>query len=136
MLPDSVSRPAALAPDEDRPAIICQLTIAANGETIDASVLLGTVRSKAKLSYQEVDSVITGDTDHDFSAEISNLNACFGALRSWREQNELVIEHRTDFRWILDDAKQISSIEPSINASHKFWSKSAWWPLIRRSQIN
>ena len=112
MLPDSISKPAALAPDEDRPAIVCQLTIAASGEITDASVSLGTVCSKAKLSYQEVDSVITDQTDHDFSAEISNLNACFGALRSWREQNELVIEHRTDFRWILDDAKQISSIEP------------------------
>ena len=111
MLPDSISKPAALVPDEDRPAIVCQLTIAASGETTDASVSLGTVCSKAKLSYQEVDSVITDQTDHDFSAEISNLNACFGALRSWREQNELVIEHRTDFRWILDDAKQISSIE-------------------------
>jgi len=112
MLPDSVSKPAALAPGEDRPAIVCQLTIAANGETTQASVSLGTVRSKAKLSYQEVDGVINGDTDHDFSDEIANLYACFEALRSWREQNELVIEHRTDYRWILDDAKQISSIEP------------------------
>ena len=112
MLPDSVSKPAALAPAEDRPAIVCRLTIAASGETTDTSVSLGTVRSKAKLSYQEVDGVINGDAGHDFSTKISNLNDCFEALRSWREQNELVIEHRTDHRWILDDAKQISSIEP------------------------
>ena len=112
MLPDSVSKPAALVPEEDRPAIVCQLTIAASGETTEASVSLGTVRSKAKLSYHEVDAVINGDSDHRFLGEISHLNTCFQALRSWREQNELVIEHKTDFRWILDDEKQISSIEP------------------------
>lgn len=112
MLPDSVSKPAALVPGEDRPAIVCQLTIAPSGETTDAEVALGIVRSRAKLNYREVDGVISGDADHSFSAEIAQLNACFKALRSWREQNELVIEHRTDYRWILDDAKQIDSIEP------------------------
>ena len=112
MLPDSVSKPAALVPAEDRPAIVCQLTIAPSGETTDAEVALGIVRSRAKLNYIEVDGVISGDTGHSFSAEISTLNACFKALRSWREQNELVIEHRTDYRWILDDTKQIDSIEP------------------------
>lgn len=112
MLPDSVSKPAALAPAENRPAIVCQLTIAATGETSNASLALGTVCSKAKLSYQEVDGIIEGNTDHDMSAEIATLHACFQALRSWREQNELVIEHRTDYRWILDETKQIGSIEP------------------------
>ena len=112
MLPDSVSKPAALAPAEDRPAIVCQLTIASSGETTAANVELGTVRSRAKLSYQEVDSVINGSIEHDLSNGIRDLHGCFQALRSWREQNELVIEHRTDYRWILDDAKQIGSIEP------------------------
>jgi ribonuclease R len=70
------------------------------------------VCSKAKLSYQEVDGIIDGNTEHDMSAEIATLQACFRALRSWREQNELVIEHRTDYRWILDETKQIGSIEP------------------------
>ncbi len=112
MLPDSISRPAALVPEEERPAIVCQLSIAANGETTGTSISLGTVCSRAKLSYQEVDQVISGNATHDFSVEISNLNACFQSLRSWREQNELVIEHRTDYRWILDDARQISRIEP------------------------
>ena len=111
MLPDSVSKPAALAPNEDRPAIVCQLTIAANGETTDAAVSLGTVCSKAKLSYQEVDSVITDQPITIFPPRFQP-QCLLWALRSWREQNELVIEHRTDFRWILDDAKQISSIEP------------------------
>ncbi|MDB3900317.1 VacB/RNase II family 3'-5' exoribonuclease [Luminiphilus sp.] len=111
MLPDTLSQHAALKPLEDRNAVVCRLTVSAEGEVTQAKIVLALVQSKAKLSYPEVEDVLQEKAPHPFTDELSHLQNCFNALRQRREACELVIEHRPEHRWIMNDEKQITSIE-------------------------
>ncbi|MEK9577400.1 MAG: RNB domain-containing ribonuclease, partial [Halieaceae bacterium] len=111
MLPEALSQSAALRPQEDKNALVCRLTISADGDITDSSIKLAIVQSKAKLSYQEVEEVLTDSAEHEFAERLHHLNDCFSALRAWRESRELVIEHRPEHRWLLNENKQIDRIE-------------------------
>ena len=111
MLPDTLSQHSALKPLEDRNAVVCRLTVSAAGEVTQAEIVLALIQSKAKLSYPEVEDVLQEKAQHAFTDELSHLQNCFRALRQRREACELVIEHRPEHRWIMNDEKQISSIE-------------------------
>lgn len=113
MLPDVLSKRAALKPLEDRNALTCQIHISSQGQITDSSIQLAVVQSKAKLSYQEVENVLTDEAEHAFAEQLRQLNDCFKALRAWRETRELVIEHRPEHRWHLGVNKQIERIEQS-----------------------
>ena len=81
----------------------------------DFEFLEATVRSRGKLSYYAVDRYISGQYDElmSHSTPLETLYQIYRALRSRREEQGLVMEDRQDFRWILNDNKQIESIEPS-----------------------
>ena len=111
MLPEALAQSAALRPQEDKNALICSLTISLEGDIIDSSIQLAVVQSKARLSYQEVEKVLTEGAEHEFAEPLKHLNDCFSALRTWRESRELVIEHPPEHRWLLDEKKQIDRIE-------------------------
>ena len=73
-----------------------------------------TVRSRAKLSYYAVDRYLSGQAD-DLMSHATPLEALYQvyrALRAHREKDELVMEDRREYRWILNDNKQIETIEP------------------------
>ena len=111
MLPEVLSKSAALRPLEDKNAVVCHLLVSKEGAITGSSIQLATVKSKAKLTYQEVEDVLTGGAAHAFAEPLKLLNDCYSALRGWRESKELVIEHRPEHRWVLDDKKQIDRIE-------------------------
>ena len=111
MLPEVLSQSATLRPLEDRHALVCCLTVSPEGSITDSRIQLAIVRSKAKLSYQEVEDVLTQGAEHEFAEPLKHLNDCYSALRTWRESRELVIEHRPEHRWWLDENKQIDRIE-------------------------
>ena len=111
MLPEALAQSAALRPQEDKNALVCRLTISADGDITDSSIKLAIVQSKAKLSYQQVEEVLTDGAEHEFAERLHHLNDCFSALRAWRESRELVIEHRPEHRWLLNENKQIDRIE-------------------------
>jgi exoribonuclease II len=81
-----------------------------NFEFIEANV-----RSRAKLSYYGVDRYLSGDYDELMShaTPLEALYQVYQALRKSREEHELVMEDRREYRWILNDKKQIDHVEPS-----------------------
>ena len=111
MLPEVLAQSAALRPQEDKNALVCRLTISPDGDITDSSIQLAIVQSKAKLSYQEVEEVFTNGAEHEFAVPLKHLNDCYSALRAWRKSRELVIEHRPEHRWLLNENKQIDRIE-------------------------
>ena len=114
MLPEGlVKKACALEKNVDRPAIICQMTISDQGEIKEHDFYEATIRSKAKLSYYAVDKYLNGQGDEllSYATPIEPLYHLFRALRSWREEHELVMEDKQEFRWILNEQKQIESIE-------------------------
>ena len=115
MLPEELSQDTcALSEGADRPALVCKIAVSDNGEVGDFEFIEATVRSRAKLSYYAVDRYLNGQYDELMShaTPLEALYQVYRALRGHREQNGLVMEDRRDFRWIMNDAKQIEGIEP------------------------
>ena len=115
MLPEELSLDTcALSEGDDRPALVCKIAISDSGEVGEFEFVEATVRSRAKLSYYAVDRYLNGQYD-DLMSHATPLEALYQvyrALRANREKNNLVMDDRQEFRWILNDNKQIESIEP------------------------
>ncbi|NQY03797.1 MAG: VacB/RNase II family 3'-5' exoribonuclease [Halieaceae bacterium] len=116
MLPEPLSQDTcALTEGDDRPALVCKISVSDAGEVGDFEFMEATIRSRAKLSYYAVDKYLNGQAD-DLMSHATPLEALlqvYRALRSHRETRELVMEDRREYRWVLGDDKQIESVEPS-----------------------
>jgi VacB/RNase II family 3'-5' exoribonuclease len=116
MLPEELSQDTcALSEGVDRAALVCKIAISDSGEIGDFEFIEATVRSRAKLSYFAVDRYLNGQYDELMShaSPLETLYQIYRVLRAQREQNNLVMEDRQEFRWILNDKKQIENIEPT-----------------------
>jgi VacB/RNase II family 3'-5' exoribonuclease len=116
MLPEELSQDTcALAEGVDRAALVCKIAIKDNGALGAFEFIEARVRSRAKLSYYAVDRYINGQYDELMShaTPLETLYHVYRALRGRREEIDLVMEDRQEFRWILNENKQIESIEPS-----------------------
>jgi VacB/RNase II family 3'-5' exoribonuclease len=115
MLPEQLSQDTcALSEGNDRPALVCKVAISDAGEVGEFEFIEATIRSRAKLSYYGVDRYLGGQGD-DLMSHATPLEALyqvFRALRTNRETHGLVMEDRQEYRWILNDNKQIDTIEP------------------------
>ncbi len=115
MLPELLSQDTcALSEGVDRPALVCKIAVSDSGEVGDFEFIEATVRSRAKLSYYAVDRYLSGQAD-DLMSHATPLEALYQvyrALRAHREKDELVMEDRREFRWIMSEQKTIESIEP------------------------
>ncbi len=115
MLPEILSQDTcALSEGCDRPALVCKVAISDNGEVGDYEFIESTIRSRAKLSYYAVDRYLNGQDDELMShaTPLEALYQVYRALRTRREEHELVMEERREYRWLLNDQKQIEAIEP------------------------
>lgn len=115
MLPEELSQDTcALSEGQDRPALVCKVAISDSGEVGGFEFIEARVRSRAKLSYYAVDRYLNGQYDELMShaTPLEALYQVYRALRAHREQHDLVMEERQEYRWILDDDKRIESIEP------------------------
>ena len=114
MLPDALSQDTcALSEGDNRPALVCKLAVSDSGEVGEFEFIEATIRSRAKLSYYGVDRYLSGQYDELMShaTPLEALYQVYRALRGRREQHELVMEERSEYRWILNDNKQIENIE-------------------------
>ncbi|WOJ96842.1 VacB/RNase II family 3'-5' exoribonuclease [Congregibacter brevis] len=115
MLPESIAQQrCALAENELRPALVCRVAIAEDGSVGEYRFFEATIRSRAKLSYFAVDRYLGGQ-DESLICHATPLEALYQvsrALRGRREAQELVMEDRQEFRWLLDDRGHIENIEP------------------------
>jgi ribonuclease R len=115
MLPEQLSQDTcALSEGSDRPALVCKVAVSDSGRVGDFEFIEATVRSRAKLSYYGVERYLNGHGDELMShaTPLEALYQVFRALRAHRETHGLVMEDRKEFRWILNDKKQIEAIEP------------------------
>lgn len=114
MLPEAITQGlCALAEDTPRPALVCQMHITETGVIESFEFHRAIVRSRAKLAYAAVDRYVTGNND-DLIAHANPLEALvqvYRTLREHREQHELVMEERREYRWMLGDDKQIADID-------------------------
>ena len=114
MLPEAISQGlCALSEDTPRPALVCQMEITESGEISDFTFQKAVIRSRAKLAYAAVDRYVTGNSD-ELIAHTNPLEALvqvYRTLRARREAQELVMEERREYRWILGEDKQIAEVD-------------------------
>ena len=116
MLPEELSQhTCALAEGVDRAALVCKIAVSDNGEVGAFEFIEATIRSRAKLSYYAVDRYLNGQFDELMShaTPLESLYQVYRALRARREADALVMEDRQEYRWLLNENKQIETIEPT-----------------------
>ena len=114
MLPEAIGRDfCALSEGEVRPSLVCKINVSDAGQVGSYEFIQAKIQSKAKLTYAAVDRYVTGHNDQliAWSNPLEALVQAYRALRSHRENHELVMEDRTEYRWQLNDERQIGSIE-------------------------
>jgi ribonuclease R len=115
MMPEVLAQgTCALAEDELRPALVCKISVGDDGSVGEFEFIEASIRSRAKLSYIAVDRYLNGNYDELMShaTPLEALYQVYRALRAHRESCELVMEERTEYRWILNEQKRIDHIDP------------------------
>lgn len=122
MLPEELANQrCSLLAGEERPVLACQMTIAADGEISDYSISAARIRSRTRLSYQQVAQFIDGsDADIDCEATVTQVAAAAVALRQHRDAHHIIVKDRPEFSLVLNDQGKIEHIEPQQkNSAHR-----------------
>ena len=121
MLPETLSTDRfALIANNCRNALVCRLNITHKGEIEDYHFHFATVRSQAKLSYQQVTALLT-DEPFTITGNLSDaschkdqlkaLQACSEALKHYRHDHCLVSCNRADYYLCLNHQGKLEKIE-------------------------
>ena len=115
MLPEALAHGrCSLMAGEDRQALVCRMQISQTGEISDYSFSEALIRSRHKLSYEQVaDLLENNNTDAvpaDAIESLQALDACAQALNGYRGEHMLLMEDRDDFELVLNERKHIQDI--------------------------
>jgi len=121
MLPEELSTERySLVSNQDRLALVANLTVESSGKVTQCQFESAIIRSKAKLSYQQVSALLSGseyqcppqlDDAEPFAEQLRSLKDCANALHRYRKDKQLVTEYRPDFILSLNKEGKLDSIE-------------------------
>ena len=107
----------SLKANEKRPAMVCKINIDKNGQFTndDISFTPAWIESKAKLAYNNVSDFLEGRSDLNIDdatikKQLKLLSELAKARINWRQQNALVFKANNDYRFVLDDNRQVKNI--------------------------
>ncbi|MCW4149171.1 exoribonuclease II [Halomonas sp. 18H] len=99
---------------QDRPALACALEVEENGALGDYRFFAATVRSHARLAYDNVSDWLEGQgewaPEAGISEQLKALQQLTEARSAWREEHALVFKDRPDYVFDLDDAGNVLNI--------------------------
>ncbi|XTZ40315.1 exoribonuclease II [Salmonella enterica] len=126
MLPRELSDDlCSLRPKEVRPALVCRMTLAADGD-IEENIefFAATIESKAKLAYDDVSDWLENSgswqPESDVLAkQIQLLHRVCQLRAQWRQTHALVFKDRPDYRFVLGEKGEVLDIvaEPRRSAN-------------------
>ncbi len=126
MLPEVLSNGlCSLNPDVDRLCMVCEMKISADGMLKDYRFFSGLMRSHARLTYNEVASILDGDKlarkkRKDLLEHIEELHALYKAFRRAREERGALDFDSQETRIIFGENQKIEKIVPTIrNDAHR-----------------
>ena len=97
--------------------MVCKINIDKNGQFAndDISFTPAWIESKAKLAYNNVSDFLEGRSDLNIDdatikKQLKLLSELAKARINWRQQNALVFKANNDYRFVLDDNRQVKSI--------------------------
>jgi ribonuclease R len=106
MLPHALSSGAcSLRPDEDRYAMSILATLNASGQVFEYRFARTVIRSRHKLDYQTVHSILDGQTsiDDETDTAVRDLDRVARGLRTLREERGSIDFDMPEARVVLDD---------------------------------
>ena len=117
MLPEPLSNGwCSLKPDEERPCLVAHLKIDKTGALLAKRFKRALMRSHARLTYEQVQAAQDGAPDEMttplLDSVIAPLYAAFAILVTAREERGALELEGTERKIILDDAGEITGIEP------------------------
>ncbi len=117
MLPSVIANEwASLLPSRDRLALVCDLTLSAEGEILDYQLQEAVIRVAERLDYDSASKRLQDSGDQSFEA----FRQCLPALQKWRSQNLSGGSQRDEYRLELDDRKQVKAANRLENtAAHE-----------------
>ena len=119
MLPETISNDlCSLRPHEDRAAIIAEINIDKDGKRRSHKIERALIRSHARLTYEQVQSVFDGNMDEaDCKVSHGILHALFGAWRALdkdRKKREPLALNLKERRVIMDDCGNATAISQRL----------------------
>lgn len=115
MLPTRVSEELlSLRSQQQRPAILCRMTVSPAGEVTDARFEEAGICSRAQLSYEDLDQyfeeqVFPDALEADTRDSLQALKQLSERLRQWRGEHQLLIDNKAEYRMNLNPAGRIES---------------------------
>ena len=112
MLPEVLSNGlCSLNPRVDRLCLVCDMRVSKTGKVTKSEFLDAVMRSKARLTYREVNAFLTGESAKAIHKElrpaIRNLQACFKALLKARHRRGAIELDLPMTRFELNEAGEI-----------------------------
>ncbi len=127
MLPEVLSNGlCSLNPDVDRLCMVCEMYIDAEGKVSRSRFMEGLMRSHARLTYNEVASILV-DRDTEVRAKykpllkpLEELYSLYKAFRKQREKRGAIDFETTETRIVFGTDRKIEKIVPVVrNDAHK-----------------
>lgn len=114
MLPEALSNGlCSLQPDTNRACLAVEIFIDKEGQILSYRFIRGIMRSRARLTYTKVQSVIDGISLKDSpTALINNLYAAYRVLKKAREKRGTVNIQSDEINITLNEKGEIASILP------------------------
>ncbi|MCY4330411.1 MAG: ribonuclease R [Endozoicomonadaceae bacterium] len=132
MLPEKLSNNlCSLKPNEDRPVMVCEMKISANGRLSRSVFYEGVIHSQGRLTYNQVAAMlgVSGNRKNiqkcrkqfdTLMPPINTLYDLYKTLRKMREQRGAIDFNTVETRIIFDEQHKIKSIIPvERNDAHK-----------------
>ena len=115
MLPEAISNDlCSLRPLEDRAAMVAEVIITAEGNKTEHRIFRALIRSHARLTYDQVQSVYEGTHDEDDigvgHGVLHNLFAAWRALDIARQEREPLALNMKERRVVMDESGQAVAI--------------------------
>lgn len=115
MLPPELSHNSfSLVEGQDRPALVCKMSIRMDGEVTEYSFSEACIRSHQKLSYQGVAAHTlkqNSEVNPELADMITLLFQLAQARNSYRKEKALLIEDRADYEFVLNEQGKIERVE-------------------------
>ncbi len=118
MLPEALANKlCSLQAFQKRPAMVCKIKLEPTGDIIfdDIAFIPAWIESKAKLSYHNVSDFL--ENSSELLSDNATLPEQLGLLSNlekirtnWRLTHALVFKDNTDYRFVLDENRQVKSI--------------------------
>lgn len=116
MLPENLSSNlCSLSANVERLVMVCYMQISNDGAIENYSFYEGVIRSKARMTYSEVEDFLNNKLEIEYDNSVMNNldNICklHKILRTYRKDNFLVTPREDNIRYIFDENRQVKDVQ-------------------------